>query len=201
VTVPGNTTAVVRIPASDPTLITEGGVALASAPFVTDVVDEGDTVAVTVAAGKYQFAVRGVEGAFDYVDLGEPTAETAHHVTAAPSSGTGTEAGRTRRYSGLQVPGSWFEFDLRIQPGQPFVMRLTETFDLAQVKDYEVRINGVLAYHRVNNRSRGGLDTYQFPVDDPALLTGQTVRVRIQHNATASGYDPSLSDVWALPRT
>ncbi|MFK4088367.1 glycoside hydrolase family 78 protein [Kribbella sp. NPDC020789] len=201
VTVPGNTTAVVRIPASDPSLITEGGVALASAPFVTDVVDEGDTVAVTVAAGKYQFAVRGVEGAFDYVDLGEPTAETAHHVTAAPSSGTGTEAGRTRRYSGLQVPGSWFEFDLRIQPGQPFVMRLTETFDLAQVKDYEVRINGVLAYHRVNNRSRGGLDTYQFPVDDPALLTGQTVRVRIQHNATASGYDPSLSDVWALPRT
>ncbi|GAB3936590.1 alpha-L-rhamnosidase [Kribbella albertanoniae] len=201
VTVPGNTTAVVRIPASDPSLITEGGVALTAAPYVTNLVDEGDTVAVTVAAGKYQFAVLGVEGASDYVDLGEAASEGAHRVTAAPSSGTGVEAGRTRRYSGLQVPGSWFEFDLRIQAGQPFVLRLVETFDQAQVKDYEVRINGVLVHHRVNNRSKGGLDTYQFPVDDPALLTGSTVRVRIQHNAAASGYDPSLADVWVLPRS
>ncbi|WP_238161823.1 family 78 glycoside hydrolase catalytic domain [Kribbella antibiotica] len=201
VTVPGNTTAVVRIPASDPSLITEGGGALASAPYVSNIVDEGDTVAVTVAAGNYVFAVRGVEGATDYVDLGAAASESAHGLTAAPSSGTGTEAGRTRRYSGLQVPGSWFEFDLRIQAGQPFVMRLVETFDQAQVKDYEVRINGVLVNHRVNNRSKGGLDTYQFLVDNPALLTNPTIRVRIQHNAAASGYDPSLSDVWALPRT
>lgn len=194
VTVPGNTTADVRIPASDPSLITESG-----QPLSGNVVDEGDTVRVTVAAGKYRFAVRGVEGAIDHVDLGESSSEGTHAVTAAPSSGTGIEAGRTRRYSGLQVPGSWFEFNLRIQPGQPFVMRLVETFDHAQVKDYEVRINGVVAHHRVNNRSSGGLDSYQFRVDDPALLTGSTVRVRIQHNATASGYDPSLSDVWALP--
>ncbi|WP_328989430.1 family 78 glycoside hydrolase catalytic domain [Kribbella sp. NBC_01245] len=195
VTVPGNTTAVVRMPASDPSLITESGQPLTS----FDVVDEGDTVRVTVAAGKYRFSFRGVEGAIDYVDLGDSSSEGAHGVTAAPSSGTGVEAGRTRRYSGLQVPGSWFEFDLRIQPGQPFVMRLVETYDVAQVKDYEVRINGVVAHRRVNNRSSGGLDSYQFRVDDPALLTGSTVRVRIQHNAAASGYDPSLADVWALP--
>ncbi|MFC0629440.1 family 78 glycoside hydrolase catalytic domain [Kribbella deserti] len=194
VTVPGNTTAVVRIPASDRSLITENG-----QPLAGEVVDEGDTVALTVASGKYRFAVRPADGAIDHVDLGDPASETAHWVTAAPSSGTGVEAGRTRRYSGLRVPGSWFEFDLRIQPGQPFVMRLMETFDVAQVKDYEVRVNGVVAHHRVNSRSSGGLDGYQFRVDDPALLTGSVVRVRIQHNAAASGYDPSLADVWVLP--
>jgi alpha-L-rhamnosidase len=31
------------------------------------------------------------------------------------------------------------------------------------------------------------------------LLTGSTVRVRIQHNAAGSGYDPSLADAWSLP--
>ncbi|WP_020391692.1 family 78 glycoside hydrolase catalytic domain [Kribbella catacumbae] len=137
--------------------------------------------------------------AIDYVDLGEAASETAHSLTAAPSSGMTVESGRTRRYAGMAVPGAWFEFDLGIKAGQPFVMRLVETYDKAQVKDYEVLVNGTVVKHREMRKAGGGLETYQFVVDDPALLTDPSVRVRIRHNATASGHDPSLADVWALP--
>jgi alpha-L-rhamnosidase len=304
VTVPGNTTATVRIPALNPSLITESGRPLATADHVSGVVDEGATVAMTVASGTYRFVVSpppialssatatpasgepgtttsvaavvrnrsaapvtghfevgvpegwaapapsdevtlapGAQGtlsvrvavpvagnaaavgftarfveargevtsvpvgftvtqsltpgnAVDYVDLGDGGSETAHAVAAAPSSGTGSEAGRTRRYSGMFVPGSWFEFTLGVRAGQPFVMRLVETYDQSQTKDYEVLVDGKVAHHRVMSRSGGGLETYQFVVDPPA---GDSVRVRIQHNATAAGYDPSLADVWSLP--
>ncbi|MDX6236313.1 MAG: alpha-L-rhamnosidase, partial [Kribbellaceae bacterium] len=139
-------------------------------------------------------------GAIDYVDLGDAAAEASHNLTAAPSSGTSVEAGRSRRYSGMFVPGSWFEFDLGIKTGQPFLMRLVETYDHAQVKDYEVEVNGQVVHHRLMDRTAGGgLETYQFLVDDPALLSASTVRVRIRYNTTASGYDPSIADVWSLP--
>jgi hypothetical protein len=138
-------------------------------------------------------------GAIDFVDLGDGAAEAAHKLAAAPSSGTSVEAGRSRRYSGMFVPGSWFEFDLGIKTGQPFLMRLVETYDHAQVKDYEVQVNGQVVHHRLMDRKAGGLETYQFLVDDPALLSTSTVRVRIRHNASASGYDPSIADVWSLP--
>ncbi|WBQ05221.1 family 78 glycoside hydrolase catalytic domain [Kribbella sp. CA-293567] len=305
VTVPANTTATVRIPALAQGMITESGRSLESAEHVTNVVDEGATVAMTVASGTYRFVVApapvrlsatnapvtGEPGttttvstvvknrstspvtgrldltvpagwsapasqpvtlaagaqttvttrvavpvdvnaapvamtakftdargelasatvgftvtqslepanAVDYVDLGEKASEEAHSLTAAPSSSTTMESGRTRRYAGMFVPGAWFEFNVGIKAGEPFVLRLVETFDKAQVKDYDVLVNGKVVKHRVINKSGAGLETYQFAVADPALLTGATVRVRIQHNATASGYDPSIADVWSLP--
>lgn len=301
VTVPANTTAIVRLPAPEATMIKESGRPLANADHVGDVVDEGPTVAMTIASGTYHFAVEPApirlnattapaagepgttttlsavvknrsgspvtgrievtapEGwtapvtepitvapgtqttvtariavpvtsnagavafglkfrdavappigftvtqslepanALDYVDLGVAAAESAHGLTAAPSSGTNLESGRTRRYAGINVPGAWFEFDLGIEAGQPFVMRLVETYDRAQVKDYEISVNGKVVKHRVMSRSAGGLETFQFPVDDPTLLTNPSVRVRIQHNATATGYDPSIADAWSLP--
>ena len=138
--------------------------------------------------------------AIDYADLGNAASEAAHKVTAAPSSGTSVEAGRSRRYSGMFVPGSWFEFDLGITAGKPFLMRLVETYDSAQVKNYEVQVNGTVVHRRLNDHKAGaGLETYQFLVDDAALLTGPTVRVRVQFNDQAAGYDPSLADVWSLP--
>jgi len=121
-------------------------------------------------------------------------------VTAAPSSGTSVEAGRTRRYSGMFVPGSWFEFDLGITRGKPFLMRVVETYDGAQVKNYTLRVNGKVVHTRVINHQTGaGLETFQFLVDDPTLLTSSTVRVRAQFNDAATGYDPSIADVWSLP--
>ncbi|WP_328332079.1 family 78 glycoside hydrolase catalytic domain [Kribbella sp. NBC_00382] len=302
VTVPANTTATVRIPAPNVGAVTESGNPLAGADHVSNVVDEGSTVAMTVASGTYRFVVEpapirlsatgtpaagepgttatvsavvknrstapvtgklevtvpegwtapttepvtlppgtqttitariavplavnagpvafGVKfldavapsigftvneslepaNAIDYVDLGLMASESAHSLTAAPSSGTTVEAGRTRRYAGMFVPGAWFEFNLGIKANQPFVMRLVETYDKAQTKDYEVLVNGKVVKHRVISSPGAGLQTYQFVVDDPTLLTNPTVRVRIQHNATASGYDPSIADVWSLPK-
>jgi alpha-L-rhamnosidase len=79
-------------------------------------------------------------------------------------------------------------------------MRLVETYDQAQVKDYEVEVNGHVVHRRLMDRKAGGgLETYQFLVDDPDLLSASTVRVRIRHKADASGYDPSIADVWSLP--
>jgi alpha-L-rhamnosidase len=301
VTVPANTTATVRLPAPNVAAITESGGSLGTADHVSNVVDEGSTVSMTVASGTYKFvvapapirltaaitpasgepgttatlsavvknrstapvtgqleltvpdgwtapatqpvtlaagaqttittrlvvpvdsnaapAVFGVKfldavtpplgftvtqslepaNAIDYVDLGVAASETAHSLAAAPSSRTTMESGRTRRYAGMFVPGAWFEFNVGIKTGQPFVLRLVETFDKAQVKDYEVLVNGKVVKHRVINKAGAGLETYQFAVDDPALLTSPTVRVRIQHNATAAGYDPSIADVWSLP--
>jgi hypothetical protein len=51
----------------------------------------------------------------------------------------------------------------------------------------------------MDKKAGGGLETYQFLVDDPALLSASTVRVRIRHNASASGYGPSIADVWSFP--
>jgi hypothetical protein len=61
-------------------------------------------------------------------------------------------------------------------------------------------VNGKVVHHRlINHQGGGGLETFQFLVDDPTLLTGSTVRVRAQFNDTATGYDPSIADVWSLP--
>lgn len=141
----------------------------------------------------------GPADAIDYVDLGDGPSEAAHDVTAAPSSGTSVEAGRTRRYSGVSVAGSWFEFDLAITRGQPFLVRLVETYDRSQTKNYAILMNGILVHPRLISKDSAGLATYQFLVDDPALLDSSKVRVRAQFNSTAKGYDPSLADVWSLP--
>jgi alpha-L-rhamnosidase len=52
VTVPANSTATVRLPAADPTLVTESG------RRVSQAFDEGSTVTVNVASGTYHFMVR-----------------------------------------------------------------------------------------------------------------------------------------------
>lgn len=98
------------------------------------------------------------------------------------------------------VPGSWFEFDLGITAGKPFLMRVVETYDGPQVKDYTLLVNGKAVHHRlISHQTAGGLETFQFLVDDPTLLDASTVRVRAQFNDTAAGYDPSIADVWSLP--
>ena len=49
------------------------------------------------------------------------------------------------------------------------------------MKDYEVEVNGHVVHHRLMDRKAGGgLETYQFLVDDPALLSASTVRLRLR---------------------
>ncbi|MEV0810879.1 family 78 glycoside hydrolase catalytic domain [Micromonospora sp. NPDC050200] len=137
--------------------------------------------------------------AYDHVDLGEPASEQAHHLAASTHSSTNTEAGLTRRYTNVSYPGGWFEFDLAVAPGEPFVLRAVETYDQAQLKDYEVVIDGAVAQARSWRRTEGGVGTvsYQFVVDLPDATRDGVVRVRFRD--TGDGYDPSIADVWSAP--
>ncbi|MET8310354.1 family 78 glycoside hydrolase catalytic domain [Micromonospora sp. NPDC005173] len=136
-------------------------------------------------------------GAYDHVDLGDATSEQAHRLAASTYSATSSEAGLTRRYTDTTRPGGWFEFDLAVRPGEPFVLRAIETYDGPQLKDYEVVVDGVVAHTRSWQRTVGGAGTvsYQFVVDLPEATGDGAVRVRFRD--TGVGYDPSIADVWA----
>jgi hypothetical protein len=58
-TVPPNTRGTVRLPAATLAAVTEGGVAVASAPGVKSAAQEGDTVVVEVGSGSYRFTYDG----------------------------------------------------------------------------------------------------------------------------------------------
>lgn len=135
----------------------------------------------------------------DHVDLGDPASEQAHNLAASSHSGTNVEAGLTRRYTNVSYPGGWFEFDLAVDPGAPFILRAIETYDQAQLKDYEVLVDGQLVHTRHHRRTDGGAGTvtYQFVVDLPEATRDGVVRVRFQD--TGDGYDPSIADVWSIP--
>ncbi|WP_089020419.1 alpha-L-rhamnosidase-related protein [Micromonospora coriariae] len=166
-------------------------------------------VEVTVATGDTAAERRAVaipvrfdnppRGAYDHVDLGDAASEQAHRLAASTYSATSTEAGLTRRYTDTTRPGGWFEFDLAVEPGEPFVLHSIETYDGPQLKDYEVVVDGVVAHTRSWRRTAGGAGTvsYQFVVDLPDATGDGVVRVRFRD--TGDGYDPSIADVWATP--
>ncbi|WP_022891046.1 family 78 glycoside hydrolase catalytic domain [Agromyces subbeticus] len=171
----------------------------AGANAVSVSVVSGEVVYGT-ASGTVAVALPAVTGAFDHVDLGNTASETAHALTASARSGTNTEAGLTRRYANREDPDGFFEFDLAVTPGEPFLVRTIETFDRAQTKEYDVFVNGELVHQRFYEHT-GGLGTvaYQFVVDDVALTETGTVRIRFQNNETGRNYDASLADLWSLP--
>ena len=138
-------------------------------------------------------------GAFhDRVDLGNAASEQAHGLTAAPSSGTSSEAGLTRRYAGHLTPFSWFEFDLKVVPGEAFVLRVIETYDRAQTKRYKVYVDGREVHLRQFGRDSGGTLTYEFAVPAVAPTTPsacasrtRTTRRSTTRRSRTSGRCPS----------
>jgi len=138
-------------------------------------------------------------GAVDHADLGNGASESAHGLTASPASGTNVEAGLTRRYTNSAQPGGWFELDLRVPAGEPFVLRAIETYDGPQLKTYDVLVDGVKVLERAHRRTEGGHGSlsFQFVVDEPELTADGVVRVRFQD--TGADYDPSIADVWSVP--
>jgi hypothetical protein len=137
----------------------------------------------------------------DHVDLGNPTSEQAHNLVASPTSGTNVEAGLTRRYTFHGVAGAYFEFDLEVEPGQPFALRAIETYDNPQRKDYEIYVNGALVHERDYQRAATGQGTITFQIVVAAEHVGPdgVVSVRFQEDPLGANYDPSIADVWAIP--
>jgi alpha-L-rhamnosidase len=143
------------------------------------------------------------DGDYDYVDLGNAASEQAHNLTASPTSGTNEEAGRTRRYTFERVPSGYFQFDVTIAPGAPFVIRAVETHAAnGAPRDYYVLVDGV----RVLTRNQaappgGGLVTYDIVIDDPQFLTDGIVRIRFEEDEGGQNREPSIADLWTLPVT
>jgi alpha-L-rhamnosidase len=183
------------LPVTAPSTVTEGAVTLTAATGAGAAQRATTDVRVVVAVPP--------AGATDHADLGDGASEQAHHLTASAASGTNTEAGKTRRYTQQGVAGGYFEFDLAVEPGRPFVLRAVETYNQAQIKDYDILVDGVLVHSRAHQRTAGGEGTvsYQILVDRAGLTTDGTVRVRFQEDAEGRNYDPSIADVWTLPVT
>ena len=183
----------VALTATAPMTVTEGTATLTAAtgPGVAEQASTGVQVVLAVPPA----------GAVDHADLGDGASEQAHQLKASATSGTNTEAGRTRRYTQQGVAGGYFEFDLAVTPGQPFVLRAVETYNQAQTKDYDVLVDGALVHARAYQRTAGGEGavSYQILVDRADLTTDGTVRVRFQEDAEGQNYDPSIADVWSLP--
>lgn len=133
--------------------------------------------------------------AYDRIDLGNSASEQAHGLTAAPSSGTNTEAGLTRRYAGHLTPFSWFEFDAAVVPDQPFVLRTIETYDRAQTKRYKVYVDGREAFLRTFSKGGAGTETSEYVIP-AALVTKAKVRIKFENQDDPAFYDPSIADVW-----
>ncbi|GIG91471.1 hypothetical protein Pen02_64070 [Plantactinospora endophytica] len=190
------------------TLAPGAEVTLDSAVTAPLAVTEGPA-AITVATGPTEAERRTVEvpvrfdnppgTVLDHVDLGGAASEQAHRLAASEHSGSNVEAGLTRRYTNVSYPGGWFEFDLAVAPGRPFLLRAVETYDNPQLKDYQVLVDGELVHARAYQRTAAGVGTvsYQFVVDRPESTADGVVRVRFQD--TGEGYDPSIADAWALP--
>ncbi|WP_022891047.1 family 78 glycoside hydrolase catalytic domain [Agromyces subbeticus] len=183
----------------------------ATLDFVLDV-----AVPITVSAYRVELPLTAVRGdvvmatgsatlvptfdtaQYDHVDLGAAASETAHKLTAHPSSSTSTEAGLSRRYSHGGVPGSWFEFDVAVEPGKPFAVELVETYGSTSTKQYSISANGVPVHSR-EHTSGPGVVGYSFTVDDAEISASGTVRLRFQRGADNAKGDPSIADVHVLP--
>jgi hypothetical protein len=176
----------VETPVTVPVSVTEGAAVITAATGGESATTELDVVFANPPAG-----------AVDHADLGDAGSESSHALTASPSSGTNVEAGLTRRYTNSAQPGGWFEFDLRVPAGEPFVLRAVETYDSAQLKTYDVLVDGEKVHERAYRRAAGGHGSlsFQFVVDEPSA--DGVVRVRFQD--TGADYDPSIADVWSVP--
>ncbi|TBN58271.1 hypothetical protein EYE40_13180 [Glaciihabitans arcticus] len=141
---------------------------------------------------------------YDYVDVGEAVSEAAHEMTKSNGSGVTAEAGRSRRYVGITDPTGFMQYRLAVPAGKPFTLKLTETYDRNQTKDYRVLVNGTLVQRRINVHTGGlSLVTYSIPVSDTTLSASGSVVVRIENNnpLVPNTYDPSIADLWTTAFT
>ncbi|MGW0087327.1 family 78 glycoside hydrolase catalytic domain [Streptomyces sp. NPDC003393] len=190
VTVPAHGTSTVTARVAVPMSVTEGPASVGVATGTTEQEKARATIGVVFTNPPTSF--------LDYVDLGNATSESAHQLAASQHSGTNVEAGLTRRYTNSAYPGGWFEMDVKVPTDRPFVLRMVETYDSAQLKTYDVQINGVVVHQRRYQRTQGGQGSlsYQFVVDRPDLVGNGVVRLRFQDVGT--DYDPSIADLWAI---
>jgi len=196
VTVAAGKTATVKVPVFVPR---DADTATHTAELTAKFVRDGVTFATKKTDLTVQIAALVTATGYDHIDLGDASSEASHNLGKSDSSGTNTEAGLTRRYAGHLTPFSYFEFDLAVVEGKPFVIRSIETYDRSQTKLYKVYVDGVEVAHRQYPHTTGaGTETWEFVV--PAeLATSTSVRVKFENQNDRTFYDPSIADVWTQP--
>ena len=112
-TVPPNTHGTIRLPAATLSGVTEGGLAVATAPGVKRAVQEGDDVLVEVGSGRYQFGYDGARLAARLQPAGRfSTRTTVEVLLASPAA---------RAVVDKHVPG--FSADPRVQQALKMTLR------------------------------------------------------------------------------
>ena len=197
VIVPPGAELAIRVPVTAPLGLAQ---AATSASLTASFVHDGTAFATAPLSLALALApLPAIADQLDHVDLGDSTDEQAHRLTASSSSGTNSEAGVTRRYAGHLTDFSYFEFDLKVTAGEPFVLRAVETYDKPQTKKYKVYVDGQVVATRLFSHTGGeGTETYELLVG-ASHATGGTVRVKFENLDDHAFYDPSIADVWSLP--
>jgi alpha-L-rhamnosidase len=200
----------VTVPAGESAQVTalvsaRGHVSEPSTPVVTAFVDDDVELARATGAVNVTIPVPAAAGAVDHVDFGDNASETAHAVLAAPNSGANTEAGLTRRYAHSLYPGSWFSALVDVPAGEPFIVRLRETFDGAKTKEMNIYVDDVLVGRFTSTRPTSGLGSqqHQVLVEAPEVLAATAdgkarVKFEFPTDPGAGFFDPSIADAWIL---
>ena len=198
-----------------------GGTATASIPLVvpydwvggswvsgTVAITQSDTTTLASKPFTFSLGLAAPPGVatLDYVDFGNAASEQAHAVSGSASSGTDMVAGYTRRYSHIGYPGSWFSANLKVTPGQPFVLRNREVFAGFEIRSYQVYVDGILVTTMTTAPDYSvapspSSTVYDLLVDTPATLAAtQDGKVTVKYVfQPGSPGDPSLADSWVLP--
>lgn len=142
------------------------------------------------------------EANYDFVDAGNLDSESMHDLQESSSSDYGVET-VTRRYLEGNV-GSWFSYDLKVVPGEPFAVRIDETGSVYTTsRDYWVQINGENFHHRIRRnhqgwgKSHGGVASYV--LDVPAsYATSDMVTIKFIQNNNKVASAPSIAAIWTL---
>lgn len=199
--IPAGETRDVRVAVFPP--VTATGTSVATVRFV----DRGRSLAqATASITAPALSAPPATPTRDNVDFGDSASETQHAVRGSATSGTSSEAGFTRRYSNNSTPGSWYSADVAVPASSPYLLRMRETWNSAGEKDYEILVDGVVAkkVHLVRTDGGQGTTVHQVLIDDPALLAADgtsTIQFRYPDtNGVRQYYDPSIADLWVLPR-
>jgi hypothetical protein len=141
---------------------------------------------------------------YDFLVCGDESSEKVHSFVENGESEIIEEGGVTPR----KVPnrdGAWIQYKMLIPKGNPFTLRIEETYpdigwsvrEISHNK-YDVEINGKKVYIRdFSMHGKGGVVVYEVRVEDPDLLISDTIQLRfVQRNGDK--LSPSIYKVWVL---
>ena len=98
---------------------------------------------------------------------------------------------------------TWFDVDVKVPAGTPFVLRVRETFGGPEEKHYSIYVDHIRAKAVVTSRTQtgAGSNVYDVLVDEQWILqdTRDGVMNLMFTRDPGTGGTPSISDVWVLP--